>query len=62
MLTKHRSSHLLRFFHLINTEGLPAPGEPDYNPCAGNNTWWTMQTGYSGITTPLIDKLVSTKA
>jgi hypothetical protein len=34
MFTKHRFSHLLRFFHLVNSEGLPGPGEPDYNPNA----------------------------
>jgi hypothetical protein len=34
MFTKHRFSHLLRFFHLVNNEGLPGPGEPDYIPCA----------------------------
>jgi hypothetical protein len=31
-------------------------------PVLGTNSLWTMQTGYSGITTPLIKKLVSTKA
>jgi hypothetical protein len=64
MLTKHGFSYLLRFFHLVNNEGLPGPGEPDYDPFArqGTNPLWTMQTGYSGITTPLIKKLVSTKA
>jgi hypothetical protein len=34
MFTKHCFSHLLRFFHLVNKEGLPGPGEPDYDPCA----------------------------
>ncbi|XP_068081918.1 piggyBac transposable element-derived protein 4-like [Anabrus simplex] len=34
MFTKHRFSHLLRFFHLVNNEGLPVPGGTGYDPCA----------------------------
>nr|CAD7260670.1 unnamed protein product [Timema shepardi] len=34
MFTKHRFSHLLRFFHLVNNEVLPGPEEPGYDPCA----------------------------
>jgi hypothetical protein len=34
MFTKHCFSHLLRFFHLTNNEGLPSPGEQDYDLCA----------------------------
>jgi hypothetical protein len=34
MFTMHHISHLLRFFHLVNNEGLPRHGEPDYDPCA----------------------------
>jgi hypothetical protein len=56
MFTKH-------FFHLVNNKGLPGPGELDYDPCARYQLHvGTIQTGYSGITTPLIKKLVSTKA
>jgi hypothetical protein len=32
--TRHCFSHLLRFFHLINGEGLSGPREPNYDPCA----------------------------
>jgi hypothetical protein len=31
-------------------------------PVEGTNPWWIVQTGYSGIATPLIKKLVLTKA
>jgi hypothetical protein len=34
VFTKHCFAHLLYFFHLVNNEGLPGPGEPDYDPCA----------------------------
>jgi hypothetical protein len=34
MFTKHSFSHLLCFFHLVNNQGLPVPGEPGYDPCA----------------------------
>jgi hypothetical protein len=34
MFAKHRFSHLLCFFHLVSNEGLPGPGEPEYDPCA----------------------------
>jgi hypothetical protein len=33
MSTKHCFSYLLHFFHLVNNEGLPGPGESDYDPC-----------------------------
>jgi hypothetical protein len=31
----HGFSHLLCFFDLVKDEGLPDPGQPHYNPCAG---------------------------
>jgi hypothetical protein len=34
MFIKHCSSHLLRFFHLVNNEELPGLREPDFDPCA----------------------------
>lgn len=34
MFSMRRFSHLLRFFHLVNSEGLPGPGEQSYDPCA----------------------------
>ncbi|XP_021936450.1 piggyBac transposable element-derived protein 4-like [Zootermopsis nevadensis] len=34
MFSKHRFSQLLRFFHLVNNEGLAVPGETGYDPCA----------------------------
>ncbi|XP_067134165.1 piggyBac transposable element-derived protein 4-like [Centruroides vittatus] len=32
--TKHRFSHLLRFFHLVDNSKLPGPGESGYDPRA----------------------------
>jgi hypothetical protein len=34
MFTKHRSCHLLHFFHLNNNEEYSGPREADYNLCA----------------------------
>jgi hypothetical protein len=62
MFTKHCSSHLLRYFHLVSNEGLPGPENQTAIPVQGTNPLWTMQTRYSGITTPLIKKLVWMKA
>jgi hypothetical protein len=57
MFTKHSFSCLLHFFHHVNSEGLPGPGEPDCDPCA-----WYPCRRYSGITTCLIKKVASTKS
>jgi hypothetical protein len=34
MFTKHHFPHLLHYFHLVNNEGLPGSGKPDYDPLA----------------------------
>jgi hypothetical protein len=62
MFTKHRFSHLLRFFHLINNAVLPCPGELDYDPCARYQPHADHADRVLGITTPLIKKFVSMNA
>jgi hypothetical protein len=62
IFTKHRFPHFLCFFHLVNNEGLPGPGNLTTISVQGTNPLLTMKTGYSGITTPITKKLVSTKA
>jgi hypothetical protein len=59
MFTKHRFSHLLPFFHLINNEG---PGEPDYNPCVRYQPLVDHANRVQPSLHPLIKKLVLTEA